>query len=144
MINCFTSAFFIGLLISIPVVILLLQLGIDILFNDLEFVHTLSQHNHTALLNGYEKGTKPYWYLATPYTMEQYFIYLHFSNLVNHNTLYSILPPDAPTLHPLIPTSLLPPTPTLTHPVLPKPWPVTPKTDRVAGSFLEFDMEDRA
>ena len=48
--------------------------GLDVLLLDLEFVHTLSQHNHSTLLHGsqhtyawrvYGKGTMLFWYPNT-------------------------------------------------------------------------------
>ena len=61
------------------------KLGLDVLVIDLEFVHTLPQHNRSALLIGsqhtyawrvYGKGTKPYWYPNTAHYQWPYFISL--------------------------------------------------------------------
>ena len=84
--------FFIGLLIkycnSNPIVVV----GARCPIYDLGIAHTLSLHTCGALLIGsqhtyawrvYGKGTKPYWYHNTAYSMEPYFVSLHFPNLIS-------------------------------------------------------------
>ena len=71
----------------------------------LGIVHTLSQHNLSALLLGtqhtyawrvYGKGTKPYWFHNTAHYKEPYFNSLHFPNLFtslhswHHLTFYPL------------------------------------------------------
>ena len=63
----------------------------DVLVNDLSTAHTLSKHNHDALLNGsqhtcawrvYWNRTKPYWYPDTAHYNALCIISLHFPNLL--------------------------------------------------------------